>query len=351
MMKRFFTLLTALSLCLLATATLAQSNCAPVPASYSVTDLGTLGGVSSFALAINGSGSVAGYGPTAGDTATHPFLWTASAGIQDLGSLGGPLGEGAGINSAGYVVGYSSLPNNILHAFLWTPSGGLQDLGTLGGSIGFSAASAIDDHNRIVGNAYTLTNEDGGDAAIWVGSKIYDLGTNGGFAAIALSVNSKFEVVGFSRNFNPTTTGFFWSKSEGFKTLPSLFTGDGTEALALNNHGWIVGNDTNPTTRAFSAVLWLRGIANNIGSLGGSAAAAGVNDQCQVVGNSILSDNVTYHAFIWTQAGGMQDLNNFIPANSGWILQDAAAINSSGQIAGTGLINGLTHAFLLTPTP
>jgi hypothetical protein len=43
----------------------------------------------------------------------------------------------------------------------------------------------------------------------------------------------------------------------------------------------------------------------------------------------------------------MTDLNSLLPANSGWQLEAAQAINDSGQIAGYGLINGETHAFLM----
>ena len=346
-MKRLCISLAAL---LLSTFAWSQSNCVPIPISYTVTDLGALGGSTSFATAINSSGSVTGFFPAAsGDT--HAFLWTASTGMQDLGTLGGPITQAEGINDAGYVVGFAALPNYSLHAFLWTPTAGIKDLGTLGGPTGFSAGFGIDDHNRIVGNSYTLTNEMGGDIAIWTGSTIHDLGTNGNLFAQANAVNSNFEVTGYSVNFSPGPVAFQWTKSGGFKTLPSLFVGDGSEALALNNHGLIAGNDYNSTTRFSSAVVWNRGSVQGIGSLGGSAAAAGVNDQCQVVGNSYLSDNVTDHAFIWTPADRIQDLNNSISANSGWVLECAAAINATGQIAGTGLINGLTHAFLLTPVP
>jgi len=45
----------------------------------------------------------------------------------------------------------------------------------------------------------------------------------------------------------------------------------------------------------------------------------------------------------------MQDLNNMIPAGTGWVLQAGAAINDAGQIAGSGTLNGKSHAFLLTP--
>lgn len=45
----------------------------------------------------------------------------------------------------------------------------------------------------------------------------------------------------------------------------------------------------------------------------------------------------------------MQDLNNLIPASSGWVLVEANAINNTGQITGYGLKGGHNHAFLLTP--
>jgi probable HAF family extracellular repeat protein len=67
-----------------------------------------------------------------------------------------------------------------------------------------------------------------------------------------------------------------------------------------------------------------------------------------VVGYARLSA-LTYHAIVWSETAGMQDLNNLIPANSGWTLEFAFAINDSGQITGRGSINGQDHAFLLTP--
>jgi len=45
----------------------------------------------------------------------------------------------------------------------------------------------------------------------------------------------------------------------------------------------------------------------------------------------------------------MNDLNNLIPAKSGWVLEQAYGINNSGLIVGTGTLNGAEHGFLLTP--
>jgi probable HAF family extracellular repeat protein len=62
----------------------------------------------------------------------------------------------------------------------------------------------------------------------------------------------------------------------------------------------------------------------------------------------MLDKNFNSSAFLWKD-GVMVDLNDLIPKDSPWMLQSAAGINDSGQIAGQGLIHGEVHAFLATP--
>src|SRR5437763_104400 len=63
---------------------------------YSLTDLGTLGGASSAALGINGSGQVVGFATT-GAGAQHAFL--ARYGVmQDLGTICGTYIQADGVN-------------------------------------------------------------------------------------------------------------------------------------------------------------------------------------------------------------------------------------------------------------
>jgi hypothetical protein len=73
----------------------------------------------------------------------------------------------------------------------------------------------------------------------------------------------------------------------------------------------------------------------------------------QIVGSCFfvpaVGDNGEF-AFLYS-GGQMQFLNNLLPPNSGWILREASSINDAGQIVGWGRINGLSHAFLLTPVP
>ena len=112
--------------------------------SYTVTDLGTLGGTFSQAFGINNNGSVVGYATLAGDTALHAFFWRKGA-MTDLGPLGGPLSQASNVNDRDEVVGYSetSTPDPLGENFcgdslvclpvVWR-AGVMTPLGTLGGT-------------------------------------------------------------------------------------------------------------------------------------------------------------------------------------------------------------------------
>ncbi|MGO9315444.1 MAG: hypothetical protein ACLQDI_22265 [Syntrophobacteraceae bacterium] len=53
-------------------------------------------------------------------------------------------------------------------------------------------------------------------------------------------------------------------------------------------------------------------------------------------------------AFLYS-AGKMTDLNTLIDSSLGWVLNRGNGINDLGQIIGSGVINGQTHPFLMTP--
>ena len=88
-------------------------------------DLGTLGGEESEAFAINSQGQVAG-GSTTADGKYHAFFWPKENCdplkencMQDLGTLGGGSSSAEAINDKGQIAGSSQTVDTKYHAVLW----------------------------------------------------------------------------------------------------------------------------------------------------------------------------------------------------------------------------------------
>ena len=305
---------------------------------YTVTDLGTLGGEWSDASSINDVGQIAGASDST--VGRRAFLYDNGT-MTDLGTLGGNDSYAyGGINESGQIAGTSRS-----HAFLYD-SGTMTDLGTLGAYSGYSSAYGINDFGQVVGTSFS---GDRHHAFLYDSGMMTDLGSLGGTNSEASGINNSGQIVGGSHITGNIAYRAFLYDSGTMIDLGTL-GGSRSYAYGVNNNGQVVGHSIT-AEGTYHAFLYDNGTMTDLGTLGGTASHAyGVNANEQIVGRSytLTEDN---HAFLYDSMEGMLDLNDLIDSNSGWVLQFARDINSSGHIVGYGNIGGKKHAYLLSPIP
>jgi len=311
---------------------------------YNVTDLGTLsGGTASSAAAINNYGQVAGtiWYPS---HVQHAFLYSNGQ-MTDLGTLNGSYSYAAGINDSGQVVGGAGFNQFDERAYLYS-NGQMTNLGTLGDD---SNAESINDSGQIAGSSDTSS---AWRPFLYSNGRMTNLGTLPGYTDIsyAYGINNSGQVVGVSINSSGVEHAFLYSN--GRMTDLGTLGGNMTEAYKINSSGEVVGTSRN-SSGVEHAFLYSNGTMTSLGALPAPynqlSYANGINDSGQVVGVSGGYGGSSAHAFLWSTAGGMQDLSSLI-GSSGWDLEEATAINNNGDIVGSGVNPaGQVDAFLLTP--
>ncbi len=363
---------------LLATLAMAQ------PPHYVVTDLGTLGGTFSQPFFVNGFGMVSG-AATLPDNTSRSVLWLKGLKL-DIGKpgLGGPnniaFGDNQKMQAVGEAEAFTADPNGEdfcgfgTHLeclpFLWQ-SGVMSALPTLGGHNG--VANQINTVGEVAGFAENTTPDPGCSApqvfqfkpVIWAHGQVEQLPTiDGDPDGVALSVNGRGQAVGASGtcttfNFNTLFNlvpvhPLLWQNGKviDLGTLGGI-TGQagGNLAWDINNRSQVVGVSDLPGDQTFHAFLWTEATGmQDLGTLTGDtySTASGINDEGMVVGLS-LDASFDGRAFLW-ENGVMTDLNSLIPPNSSLHLLSACSINARGQIAGLAITSaGEYHAFLATP--
>ena len=248
---------------------------------------------------LNNHGEVIGFG---GNQAANVVWRTPTATPIALAAAGYPTG----INDSGEIVG-----NTDTSAVVWSNATAAPiTLPQLDGSV-FSTAEAINASGLIVGSSSTSLTTTTSQPVYWTSASTTPNALPGGTVTEFFDkwgVNSSGQIFAATRINTPNITRYWASPTATPITLPSLANSTAANATnvgeGINTSGVIVGASTDSTGNS-RAVLW--------------------------------------------KNGKITDLNTLIPANSGWTLHSALAINDSGGIVGVGSFNGADCAFYIAP--
>lgn len=298
---------------------------------------------------INDSGVVAGQ-VTRQPWARYPsgnmiglFIHSDEEGFREIGDYQGARTQPLRMNNSGvitiYALGYESNGVWIVgeRAIRYSPAAGFENLGGIGGT--HTRAMGINSRGDIVGRAYTT-----GDVAhafvYREATGLVDLGLMGGTYAATIDINDQGWMSGVVVFPGQGNTAFLYHEQQGLTLL-----GHG-RGLRVNEQKVVLCDDDSgdPVLIKDGQTIPVRG-ANNVFP---TVCGCDLNDWNVVVGTAYSNQQYAV-GYVWTEAGGLKNLNTLIPPNSGWWIGDALAINNRGQITGVGGYNGKYQAYRLDP--
>lgn len=309
---------------------------------YEIVNIGSLSNQASYPAAINDAGQVAGYYYS--DTwMKRAFLYSGGV-MTDLGTLGGTESWARGLNDAGQVVGQSRGADGNWYAFIWDEANGMQSLGTLGGTT--SVAYAINDAGQVAGYS---DNGAGIQAFVYAAGVMTEISEPGYVQSGAFDINEAGELVGTYFVSGGLSQAFMYRDGMIIDLGSPLL--DASRAWTINNDGLIAGYSWGGGQ--YHSFLLAGDAVVDLGELEGfpEVYVWSLSDTGQMVGSVTSTTGTLSHAFVYT-GGQLRDLNDLLVAGHGWdYLTVAFGVNTSGQIAGYGQINGVYRGFILTPKP
>lgn len=206
---------------------------------------------------INASGVVVGHLQADYGAPTRAFRWEgqqSGVGITELGTLGGVSSSARAINAGGAIAGFSQRADGRTHAFLYR-KGQMNDLGTLGG--GDSWAHDINDRGVVVGCSQQAGTAPQAGFVYRLG-QMRPLSDPDGGTHCAVGINNSGVIVGWSQRqgqVKPVAVRYRNGRAVDLNTVLDPVSGAGWvlhTANAVNAQGQIVGSGTlNGEQRAF----------------------------------------------------------------------------------------------------
>jgi probable HAF family extracellular repeat protein len=362
--------------------TMLAASAAPARGSgiYQVTDLGSI-----VPVGLTDSGQVYGNRPLL----DHPGLISTVGGVlyNSYGPNAGqyldpstlqPIGRPASSNAVSGNDSVSSVMSNG-QALVYSPGGASLTNGTTSVPVHTPTVSSdqttfrpigVGPGGQMVWNIWVRPSPDlwQPHTMLYDGQKLTDLGTFGGNLSTPIAVSPAGGwITGYSSVDGGAMHAFLSNGTPGQLTDLGTLGGGFSLAAAVNDHGQVVGSSMLPgwtipgtsisepgPTHAF---LYSNGQMIDLGTLpnhDGDSQANAINSQGEVVGSSgylgFDKSAKTSAGFLYAN-GQMLNLNNLLDPNAHFTINNAIAINDSGQILATGF-NGVEQdlrTLLLTP--
>ncbi|WP_394794569.1 PEP-CTERM sorting domain-containing protein [Armatimonas sp.] len=329
-------------------------------------DLGTLGGATSQAWAIQSNGRVV-VGVSDNGSGQQAFVYQVNAGftggtITALDFLtGGSAAEARAINASGLIVGYSSDSGAIDQAVSWTGTSPTLITNTLLGS--GARALGVSTGGTVVGWANDEVPGVGvvQRAFVSVGGVMSALDLTGlnpqhdpnaGLNARALGISpdgryvvGEYEIDNGAGGFD--VHGFVYDRTSPLSSYE--LSAGGVGSARASNNGFAVGSIFNGGDLVAGFSTHATNSSNYLPTLGSSGRGNAINASGVVVGGEDLGAGI--EAVLWDAAALGATVTNLNSLHStGNILNEATGVaDISGVYTGWGTFGGQTHGFLLTP--
>ena len=282
-----------------------------------------------------------------GGTNTQAQTKKISYAITDLGAFvspGNPSGA-ISINNSGQVAGEAYIDGTTRHACIWERDGGTWMVRDIGASAHYvnSGSQGINEWGQVAGNGNTETT---GWAFFYDETSGMEVFMPEGYerSRSVRGINNRGDVAGISKIANLPTQASVWEHNvDGtwtFTDLGSIFNLYTSNSWGINDLGQVVGSGRQSADQYYAS-LWERNDGGDwtFTALGGyGSSAKDVNNLGQVVGYGYIN-GTTQHPCIWERANGQWTTRD-LGLPSGFSSVSPSAINNSGQVAG--------YAYLVT---